>query len=71
MKLMVLLILVVLLLADLAEDSCLGKLKVYLPPSDKTTVTSSHHHGSNKTDLRHKLAFIDLLGTPCHCNVSQ
>jgi hypothetical protein len=63
------LILVLILLVDLAEDNCLGNLKVYLPhPSYKTTVTSSQHHGSNKTAFQHELAFIDLLVSPWHGN---
>ncbi|OGP72529.1 MAG: hypothetical protein A2Y80_09850 [Deltaproteobacteria bacterium RBG_13_58_19] len=70
MKRMVLLILVLLLLMDVAEDGCLGKAKVYLPhPSAKTTFTSSHNHPDfAQIDFRHKLAFTDLPGSRCHGN---
>jgi hypothetical protein len=70
MKRTVLLILVLLLMIDLAEDGCLGNVKVYLPhPSSKTFVTSSHNHlDSAKTDLRHELSFKDLPRSPCPGN---
>jgi hypothetical protein len=65
MKRMVLLILVLLLVVDMAEDGFLGKVKVYLPhPSAKTSVNSSHHHPApGQTPFRHELVFTDLLGS--------
>jgi hypothetical protein len=68
MKRMVLLILVLILMIDLAEDGCLGKVTVYLPhPSAKTSVTSSHNHpDSGQTDFRHELASLNLPGSPRH-----
>jgi predicted small lipoprotein YifL len=67
MKRMMLLILVLLLMADMAEDGCLGKGKVYLPcSSGKTTVTSSHQPDSAKTDLRHELASPNVTGGVRH-----
>jgi hypothetical protein len=66
MERMVLLILALLLILDLAEDGCLGKVKVYLPhPSTNTSVTSSHHHpDSAKTDIGPELALKDWPGIP-------
>jgi hypothetical protein len=65
MKRMVLLILVLLLMVDLAEDGCLGKATPYLPcPSAKTSVASSHNHpGSGQTDFRHEPTSTDLSGS--------
>jgi hypothetical protein len=62
MKRIVLLILVLLLMVDLAEDGCLGKATPYLPsPSSKTSVTSSHNRPvSDRTDFRCELAFTGL-----------
>jgi hypothetical protein len=62
MKRMVLLILVLLLMVDLAEDGFLGNAKVYLPgPSAETSVTSSHNHpGLNQADSRYELVSPDL-----------
>ena len=72
MKRMVLLILVLLLTADMAEDGCLGKAKVYLPnPSAKTSVTSSHNHtSSGQIDFRHEPASTDLPGSQ-HYGIAQ
>jgi hypothetical protein len=66
MKRLVLLILVLILMVDLAEDGYLGKATPYLPcPSAKTSLTSSHNHpGSGQTDFRHELASTDLPGSP-------
>jgi hypothetical protein len=67
MKRMVLLILVLLLLVDLAEDGCLGKVNFYLPnPTAKTSVTSSDHPDSGQTDFRHEIASPDLPGSLHH-----
>jgi hypothetical protein len=67
MKRMALLILVLLLLVDLAEDGCLGKANFYLPtPSAKTSVTSCPHSDSGHNDFRHKLASINLPGSPLY-----
>jgi hypothetical protein len=68
MKRMVLLILVLLLLVDLAEDGCLGKATPYLPcSSSKTTVTSSHNcPGSGQGDFGHELASPKAPGCPRH-----
>jgi hypothetical protein len=67
MKRVVLLILVLLLMADLAEDGYLGK-PMFLPPhsSAKTSVTSSHHLDSNDIDFCLKIAAKDWPGTPRH-----
>jgi predicted small lipoprotein YifL len=68
MKRLVLLILVLLLLVDLAEDGCLGKAMLYLPcPSAKTSVTSCHQHpGSGQSDFGHDLASPKVPGSPRH-----
>jgi predicted small lipoprotein YifL len=67
MKRMMLLILVLLFMADMAEDGCLGKGKVYLPyPSGKTTVTASYQLDSTKNDLRHELALPNVTAGPHH-----
>jgi hypothetical protein len=69
MKRIVLLILVLLLTADLAEDGCLGKAKFILPySSTKTSVTSSHHLHSKHIDFQHKIAATDLPESPWHNN---
>jgi hypothetical protein len=64
MKRVVLLILVLMLLVDLAEDGCLGKVTFCLPcPSAKTTVTSSHDcPGSGQGDFGHELASPKVPG---------
>jgi hypothetical protein len=68
MKRMVLLILVLMLLVDLAEDGYLGKATFCLPcPSAKTTVTSSHNcPGSGQGDFGHELASPKAPGCPRH-----
>jgi predicted small lipoprotein YifL len=68
MKRMLLLILVLLLMIDLAEDGCLGKASAYLPcPSAKTTVKSSHQHpGSGQGDFGHELSTTNVSVRPCH-----
>jgi hypothetical protein len=69
MRRMVLLILVLLLMFDLAEDGCLGKATFNLPhPSAKTSVTSSHHSDSGQVDFRHELATADVPGSPRHAD---
>jgi hypothetical protein len=62
MKRMVLLILAVILLMDLAQDGCLGKITFCLPHSSaKTSVTSSHKHpGSSQGDFQHELAATNV-----------
>jgi hypothetical protein len=61
MKRMVLLILVLLLLVDLVEDGCLGKVNFYLPnPSAKTSVTSCPQPDSGHTDFQYEFASTDL-----------
>jgi hypothetical protein len=70
MKRVVLLLLVLLLLIDLGEDGGLGKGTFVAPQSSaKTSVTSSHHPDSAKTDFRHGLSFKDLPGSPAYGNV--
>jgi hypothetical protein len=67
MKRMVLVILVLLLMFDLAEDGCLGKATFdFYHPSAKTSVTTSDHPDSGQTDFQHELASIDLMGSPAH-----
>jgi hypothetical protein len=64
MKRVVLLMLVLLLLVDLAEDGCLGKVTFCLPcPSAKTTVTSFHDcPGSGQSDFGHEVASPNVPG---------
>ncbi len=65
MKRLLLFILVLLLMIDLAEDGCLGKVKVNLSGlSAKICDTSSDHPDSGQTDFRLELASADLPGTP-------
>ncbi len=65
MKRVALLILALLLLADLAEDGCLGKANFNLPKSTATTsLASSDQPDSGKTDFRHKLAWAGVPGIP-------
>ena len=68
MKRTMLLILVLLLLVDLAEDGCLGKATLYRPcPSAKPSVNSSHDYpGSGQSDYGHELASPSLPGRSCH-----
>jgi hypothetical protein len=68
MKRMLLLILVLLLMMDLAEDGCLGKAKFNLSnPSATTSVTQTDDQpDSDKTDFRHEPASIELPGSPHH-----
>jgi hypothetical protein len=68
MKRLVLLILVLMLLVDLAEDGYLGKVTFCLPhPSAKTSVTaSSKYPVSGQSDLGHEPASPNLPGNPCH-----
>jgi hypothetical protein len=62
MKRVVLLIMVLFLLVDLAEDGCLGKANFYLPkPSAKTSISSCPHSGSGHTDFLYEFASTDLL----------
>ena len=70
MKRIVLLILVLILMLDMAEDGYLGNGRVYLPnPSAKTTLTSSHDcPGSGHTDFLYELRSADLSGSPRHGN---
>jgi hypothetical protein len=65
MKRMVLLILVLLLMVDLAEDGYLGKATPCLPrPIAKTSVTSSHNQpGSGHSIFRHELSPTELYRT--------
>jgi hypothetical protein len=62
MKRLVLLILVLLLMVDLAEDGCLGKATPCLPCSTaKTSVTSFHNHpGSGHSSFQPALSPTDL-----------
>jgi hypothetical protein len=68
MKRVGLLILVLLLLVDSAENGYLGKVTVCLPyPSAKTSVTSSSDYpGSGQSDSGHELASPNLPGNPRH-----
>ncbi len=70
MKRFVLLILVLLLMFDLAEDGCLGKAKFNLPdPPAKIGDTSTDLSDSGQTDFRHGLASADLPGSPRHGDI--
>jgi hypothetical protein len=61
MQRVVLLILVLFLLVDLAEDGCLGKVNFYIPnPSAKTSVTSCPDSDSSHTDFRYEFASTDV-----------
>jgi predicted small lipoprotein YifL len=64
MKRLVLLILVLLLLVDLAEDGCLGKATLYLPSSSaKTSLDSSYDcPGSGQSDFGCELATSNVPG---------
>jgi hypothetical protein len=65
MKRIILLILVLLLMVDIAEDGFLGRVNFYLPhPSAKTSITFSVHPHTGQTDFGHELAFLDLPGRP-------
>jgi hypothetical protein len=68
MKRVGLLILVLLLLVDSAENGYLGKVTVCLPhPSVKTYVTSSNKYPvSEQSYLGHELASPNFLGNPRH-----
>jgi hypothetical protein len=67
MKRMVLLILVLLLMIDSAEDGLLGKTKLALPDSSvKASVTSSHHPDSDQNNFRQDMASTDLPQNPNH-----
>jgi hypothetical protein len=68
MKRMVLLILVLFLIMDFAEDGCPGKAKLNFPDSS-ISLTASDHPDSDQTDFRHKIASTDLPGSPCPENV--
>jgi hypothetical protein len=75
MKRVGLLILVLLLLVDSAENDYLGKVTVCLPcPSAKTSVTSSSDYpGSGQSDSGHEFASPNLPGSLRHgdaCSVS-
>jgi hypothetical protein len=74
---MLLLILVMLLLVDVAEDGFLGKVKFCLPtPAAKTAFTASHSHpdsGLAQTDFQHEVTSPNTLGSASHdesCRVS-
>ena len=61
MKRTVLLILVLLLLVDLADDGCFGEVKFnFSGPTAKICDTSSDHPDSGQTDFRLELASTDL-----------
>jgi hypothetical protein len=65
MKRVVLLILVLLLFVDLAEDGCLGQANFYLPnPSAKASVTSCADSDSGHADFRYEFASTELPGSP-------
>jgi hypothetical protein len=66
MKRVGLLILVLMLLVDLADDGYLGKVTFCLPtPSAKTSVTSSSKYPvSGQSDLGHELASPYFSGNP-------
>lgn len=68
MKRLGLIILVLLLLVDLAENGSLGKVTVCLPnPSAKTFVTSSSKYPvSGQSYLGHEQASPSFLGNPRH-----
>lgn len=69
MRRIVLLILVLLLMADLADDGCLGKATFDLPhASARTSVTSPHPSDSGQVDFSHELASADLPGSPRHAD---
>ena len=69
MKRILLLILVLLLLVDLAEDGCFGPATVDLPVAlTKTSITTPHHAGSGQVDLRHEFAPANLWKPSCPAN---
>ena len=61
MKRVVLLILVLMLLIDLADDGCIGKANFYLPaPSTEISVTSCPYSDSGHTDFSYEFASTDF-----------
>ncbi len=66
---MVLLILVLFLFVDLAEDGCFGQATVDLPVAlTKTSVTTPHHSGSSQVDFRHEFTPANLWEPPSQAN---
>jgi hypothetical protein len=61
MKRLVLLLLALLLMADLADDSCLGKVKLVSPASPvKSLEVSAKHYGSEAPDCRNEIRQANL-----------